>query len=125
MSASVLAALTLVFAIAQVPLSLAVRQNPLATGNGGVVVVAASFVAVGLVLAWHRPRNPIGWLMLVLGAGFMFYTDSGLYNVLNYRLGHRLPLGPVVLLLYHVWTPELGLIPLVILLFPDGRLPSR
>ena len=124
MSAFVLAALTLVFAIALVPLSLAVRQNPLATGNGGVVVVAASFVVVGLVLAWHRPRNPIGWLMLILGAGFMFYTDSGLYNVLNYRLGHRLPLGPVVLLLYHVSTPELGLIPLVILLFPGGRLPS-
>lgn len=88
------------------------------------MVVAASFVVVGLVLAWHRPRNPIGWLMLTLGAGFMFYTDSGLYNVLNYRLGHRLPLGPVVLLLYHVSTPELGLIPLVILLFPGGRLPS-
>ena len=123
-SASVLAALMLVFAVALIPLSLAARQNPLGTGNGGVVVVAASFVAVGLVLAWHRPRNPIGWLMLVLGAGFMFYTDGGLYNVLNYRLGHRLPLGPVVLLLYHVSTPELGLIPLVILLFPDGRLPS-
>jgi hypothetical protein len=88
------------------------------------VVVAASFAAVGLVLAWHRPRNPIGWLMLVLGVGFLFYTDSGLYNVLNYRLGHRLPLGPVVLLLSQVSTPELGLIPLVILLFPDGRLPS-
>jgi hypothetical protein len=123
-SASVLAALMLAFAVALVPLSLAVRQNPLATGNGGVVVVAASFAAVGLVLAWHRPRNPIGWLMLVLGAGFLFYTDSGLYNVLNYRLGHRLPLAPVVLLLYHVSTPELGLLPLVILLFPDGRLPS-
>jgi hypothetical protein len=123
-SAAALAVLALVFAVALVPLSLAARQNPLATGNGGVVVVAASFVAVGLVLAWHRPRNPIGWLMLVVGAGFLFYTDSGLYDVLNYRLGHRLPLGPVVLLLYHVSTPELGLIPLVILLFPDGRLPS-
>ena len=46
--------------------------------------------------------------MLVLAAGFMFFIDSGLYNVLNYRLGHRLPLAPVVLLLYHAdQTPEL------------------
>ena len=44
--------------------------------------------------------------------------------MINYRLGHRLPLAPVVLVLYHVSEPELGLIPLIILLFPDGRLPS-
>ena len=54
----------------------------------------------------------------------MFYVDSGLYNLLNYRLGHQLPFAPVVLLLYHVSEPIVGLIPLVILLFPDGRLPS-
>jgi hypothetical protein len=99
------------------------RQNPLATG-GAPFLVAVSFAAVGLVVAWHRPRNPIGWLMLVLAAGLLFYVDSGLYDVLNYRLGHRLPLGPVVLFLYHVSRPDLGLIPLVILVFPDGRLPS-
>jgi hypothetical protein len=51
-------------------------------------------------------------------------SDSGLYNLLNYRLGHQLPFAPVVLLLYHVSEPMLGLIPLIILLFPDGRLPS-
>ncbi len=122
-SASVLAGLMLVLAVALIPLSLTARQNPLATG-GVEIAIAVSFAVVGLVVAWHRPRNPIGWLMLVLGVGFMFYTDSGLYNVLNYRLGHRLPLGPVVLVLYHVSEPELGLIPLVILLFPYGRLPS-
>ena len=88
-------------------------------------MVAVSFAVVGLVVAWHRPRNPIGWLMLVLAAvSLMFYVDSGLYNLLNYRLGHQLPFAPVVLLLYHVSEPMLGLIPLIILLFPDGRLPS-
>ena len=122
-SASVPAALTLVLAVAMIPLSLATRQNPLATGGPNVVVFVA-FAVVGVVVAWHRPRNPIGWLMLVLAVSLMFYVDSGLYNLLNYRLGHQLPFAPVVLLLYHVSEPMLGLIPLIILLFPDGRLPS-
>ncbi len=122
-SASVLAGLTVLLAVAVIPLSLATRQNPLATG-GPNVVVAVSFAVVGLVVAWHRPRNPIGWLMLVAAVSLMFYVDGGLYNLLNYRLGHQLPFAPVVLLLYHVSEPMLGLIPLIILLFPDGRLPS-
>jgi hypothetical protein len=121
-SASVLAALTLVFAVAMIPLSLAARQNPLATA-GPQIAVWVSFGAVGLVVAWHRPRNPIGWLMLILSVS-LYWNDAGLYNVLNYRLGHRLPLAPVVLVLYHVSEAELALIPLIILLFPDGRLPS-
>jgi hypothetical protein len=63
--------------------------------------------------------------MLLLAVSNIFYIDGGLYDVLNYRLGHRLPLAPVVLVAYHVSQPILGLLPLVILLFPDGRLPSR
>jgi hypothetical protein len=107
------------------PLSLMARQNPLGTGNVADIAVAASIAAVGLTVTWHRPRNPVGWLMLVVGVGIMFYIDGGLYNVINYRLGHRLPLGPVVLAAYEVTQPLLGLLPLAILLFPDGRLPSR
>jgi hypothetical protein len=106
-----------------IPLSLAARQNPLATAGPSVAVFVA-FAVVGVVVAWHRPRNPIGWLMLVLAVTLTFYINSGLYNLLNYRLGHQLPFAPAVLLLYHVSEPMLGLIPLIILLFPDGRLPS-
>jgi hypothetical protein len=122
-TAWVLAGLVLVFAAALIPLSLTARQNPLATG-GAEVAVAVSFAAVGLVIARHRPQNPIGWLMLILAVGLISYVDGGLYNVLTYRLGHRLPLGPVALLVYQVSVPMLGLLPLIILLFPDGRLPS-
>ena len=118
-----LVGLVVLLAVALIPLSLAARQNPLASG-GPQLAIAVPFSVVGLVVAWHRPRNLIGWLMFALGVGFIFGVDSGLYNVLNYRLGYRLPLAPVVLLLYHVSEPELGLLPLIILLFPGGRLPS-
>ncbi len=87
-----LAGLTVLLAAALVPLSLAARQNPLATG-GANVVIALSFGVVGLVVARHRPRNPIGWFMLALAPSLIFQIDGGLYNVLNYRLGHRLPLA--------------------------------
>jgi hypothetical protein len=119
-----LASLAVLLAAAMIPLSIAARQNPLAQGNATNVVVAGCFAVVGLVLAWHRPRNPIGWMMLALGAGLLFTVDAGLYNVMGYRLGHRLPLGPTILFLFEVSQPELGLLPLIILLFPDGRLPS-
>ena len=32
----------------------------------------------------------IGWLMLCLAVGFMFYADSGMYDVIGYRLGRRI-----------------------------------
>jgi hypothetical protein len=45
--------------------------------------------------------------------------------VLSYRLGHHLPLGVVAVFLALWWVPLIAMFPLVILLFPDGRLPSR
>ena len=119
----VLAGLTVLLAAALVPLSLAARQNPLATG-GANVVIALSFGVVGLVVAWHRPRNPIGWFMLALAPSLIYQIDGGLYNVLNYRLGHQLPLAPVALVFFHATEPTIAVIPLIVLLFPDGRLPS-
>ena len=91
-----LAGLTVLLAVALVPLSLAARQNLLAAG-GTYLVLAMSFGVVGLVVAWHRPQNPLGWLMLVLGVGWISQIDFGLYDVLNYRLGHQLPLAAVAL----------------------------
>jgi hypothetical protein len=107
------------------PLSLMARQNLLISGNAAVVAVAVSFAAVGLVVSWHRQRNPIGWLMLVVGTGFLLYLDSGLYLIVTYRLGRPLPLAPAVLFWNQVSQPLLGLLPLTILLFPDGQVPSR
>ena len=118
-----LASLVLVLSAALIPLALTAGQNPLVTA-GPEIAVAVPFAAVGLVVARHRPTNPIGWLMVCLAVGLLIYADSGLYNVIGYRLGHRLPFAPAVLFLYQVTEPMLGLLPLIILLFPGGRLPS-
>ena len=44
--------------------------------------------------------------------------------MLSYQLGHHLPLAALAVVLAPYWCPVLVTLPLVILLFPDGRLPS-
>ena len=50
---------------------------------------------------------------------------AGRYVWLVYRLGHRLPLGPLALALALSWLAVYLTLPLVMLLFPMGTLPSR
>jgi len=119
--ASALGLAVLALAVALVPLSVLARQNPLA--NGGETLIVAPFAAVGFVLAWRRPGNPIGWLSLAVAGCFLLSTDSGFYAALVYRQGLHLPLGPAALVLYELWGPAIGALLLVIMLFPDGRLP--
>jgi hypothetical protein len=80
---------------------------------------------VGFVVAWRRPRNPLGWLMLGAVAFLVLSGDASSYAVADYRLRHGgLPLGWVAVLLQPCWAPAIALFGLTVLLFPDGRLPS-
>ena len=83
------------------------------------------FGVVGFVVAWRRPRNPLGWLMLGAVAFLVLSGDASSYAVADYRLRHGgLPLGWVAVLLQPCWAPAIALFGLTVLLFPDGRLPS-
>jgi hypothetical protein len=99
-----------------------------AHGGGGGLGVAALLVGVlGLVVARRQPGNPIGWLLLGFGAAISFYGVAGAYAVLDYHFHHGdLPLGPAAALIAsELWILLFLVLPLVVLLFPDGRLPSR
>jgi hypothetical protein len=72
----------------------------------------------------RQPGNPLGWLFLVIASCLFLSTDGEDYAAGSYLLGHHLPFGPVGLVLDGIWGPTLALFALVILLFPDGRLPS-
>jgi hypothetical protein len=121
-TATVLAGLILLLAAAVVPLALAALQGVLP--NAGQVVPFLPIAAVGLVIARHRPRNPIGWLLLAAAAGVLLTDAADLYVWLVYRLGHRLPLGPLAVLLAFTQFTLYMTLPVAILLFPDGTLPS-
>jgi hypothetical protein len=93
--------------------------------SAGQVVIFLPIAAVGLVVARRLPHNPIGWLLLACAAGVLLFSVAASYAWLVYRLGHRLPLGPLALVLAMSWLALFLTLPLVILLFPDGTLPSR
>ncbi len=114
-----LAALSLA---AMIPLTLLAGQ----VFNGAIpLVIGVPCAVVGMLVARRQPRNPIGWLFLVTAICLFLSTDGPDYALLHYRLGHHLPLAPVGLALNELWGPGLVLLFVVILLFPDGRLPSR
>jgi len=124
-TATVLGALALVLlAVAIVLSGLDHTQSVL--GSGPIIPVVVVYAGVGLVIARRQPRNPIGWILIGFIVLFLLSNDVGSYAALYYRFGHHgLPLAPVTVLLQPLWAPALVFFPVVILLFPDGRLASR
>ena len=122
MLATVLAVLVMVLAAALIPLLVLSRQS--VSSNADQLADFLPMTAVGLIVARRQPRNPIGWLLLGTPAVAFLTGDAGSYFVLAYRQGRRLPLGWVALLLSATFLAVFATLPLVVLLFPDGRLPS-
>jgi hypothetical protein len=124
-TALVLGGFVLALAIVDVPLGRLAHQSLNASGGSLPVWVSAPFAVVGLVVAWRKPGNPLGWIMLGTAVFLMLSEDASFYAIADYRLRHGgLPLGWVALLAQPGWAPGIVLLGLVVLLFPDGRLPS-
>jgi len=124
-TATVLAVLALILMGVALTLSALVHQLSV-LGSGPIVPVVVVYAAVGFIVARRQPRNPIGWLLIGFILLFLLSSVVGWYAVLYYRFGHHdLPLAPVAVLLQPSWVLALLMFPVVILLFPDGRLASR
>ena len=127
-SAGIVFVLTLAAGAAALPLAVLARQ---AAGNvlifhAAVALLALVLGGVGLVVARHQPGNPMGWLLLGSGLGFILGTDVSFYAILAYRLHPgRLPLGWVAVLLNAGWALAFIFLGAAVVLFPDGRLPSQ
>ena len=93
----------------------------------GLLTIVLVTAVVGLVVAGHQPRNPIGWLLAAEAVFMLLSVAAGAYADLVYRSGYRdlAFAGPPALVLSQLFSFSLAGFPLVILLFPDGRLPSR
>jgi hypothetical protein len=132
--ASSIGALTLAIFLATMafvalrPPELPERVEPLdALGlllGGGPFLV---FAALGVLIAASRPQNPIGWMFtasgfLVLFAGFA--AEYALYAL--YTNPGSLPAGAVMAWASTwLWLIGAGLVVLIVLLLPNGRLASR
>ncbi len=124
-TATVLAVLSLMLLAGALVLSALTGQLSV-LGSGPIVPVAVVYAAVGFVVARRQPGNPIGWILITFILLFLLSGVAGGYAALYYRFGHHgLPLAPVAVVLGPLWAPALLLFPVVILLFPDGRLTAR
>jgi hypothetical protein len=120
--AMVLAALVVVLAAGFIPMLVVSHQR--VSSSADQMAEFLPMAAVGLIVARRQPRNPIGWLLLITAANVFLSDDAGAYSLLVYRLGHHLPLGWVALALGNTFLVLFATLPPIILLFPDGRLPS-
>jgi hypothetical protein len=117
-----LGGLAAVSLVAVVPLSVLARL----VGEGvEALVIGVPCMAVGFVVAWRQPRNPLGWLFLVIAIFLFIPTAGGDYAYLVYVRGDHLPFAAAGLAVDQLWSEGLALFIVAILLFPDGRLPSR
>jgi signal transduction histidine kinase len=79
---------------------------------------------VGLVVILHRPGNSIGWILLAIGLSFS--AGDALSGLSDVAISHGWAWGPYLeAVLQGAWAPPIVLMAVyLILLFPDGHLPS-
>ena len=116
----------LLVVMAAEPFLAALAHPGLSASSGSLPVwISLPFGVVGLIVAARRPRNPLGWIMIALAWFSALAEDASFYAVADYRLhAGGLPLGWVAMLAQPGWAPSIVLLGLLVLLFPDGRLPS-
>ncbi|MGW4940329.1 sensor histidine kinase [Actinoplanes sp. NPDC004185] len=94
---------------------------------GSNAAIGLALAVAGRLIAHHRPRNPVGWSLLVGGVCWAF-TGTGT-AVLAWAVSHGwagVPWRLLATLTNGGWTWALALfVPLALALLPDGRLPSR
>jgi class 3 adenylate cyclase len=84
------------------------------------------FAIVGAVIAWRRPKLPIGWLFCTAGLLGVVGGIAARAAVHALAAGHWSSAGGAAAWLSAaLWYPNIALLVLGSLLFPSGRPPSR
>lgn len=97
-------------------------------GRIPVALFALAFSSVGARVAARRPHNAIGWLFIATGLAWAGQVFAPSYVAFALLAGHGWHLlGEASLWLQNwIWLPAVALpATFGLLLFPDGRLPSR
>ena len=96
--------------------------------RGFPAIFAVTFTWVGAALAWRRPRNAIGWLLLAVGVDSAVQVALSEYAIFG-TIGRPVPLPGAAFAAWVVawiWVSEVTLVAVFLpLLLPDGHLPSR
>ena len=120
--------------LGSIPVALAARPASSASWDSGLLgdflfgMVVLSFPLAGFLILRQQPRNRIGWLLESIGFvwGLGFLTDTYATIGLVVAPGSLPGASAVAGATAGNWAPGIGLMAIfLILLFPDGRLPSR
>jgi signal transduction histidine kinase len=105
-----------------------VLPSDIFSGVGGVsfLVLAMTYASLGALVALRVPENKIGWIFLLAGLANSVQLLSWQYADVGLHTTDRLP-GASAAAVFNAVIGEAtaGLLGLSLLLFPDGRLPSR
>jgi len=85
-------------------------------------VMVAAYATVGALVASRRPRNAVGWLLCTVGLATAVEAFTDTYR--HYAEAMDLAGAKAADFLYGI-NPGVLLAIFVLLVFPDGRLPSR
>ncbi|MDX1614776.1 MAG: hypothetical protein R3300_10740 [Candidatus Promineifilaceae bacterium] len=95
--------------------------------RGYPALVGAMYGTVGLIIVRQRPFHLVGWLAML--AAFLSTVQTGLFEFALYAfelVSEPLPGALFVAwFLNWYWVPVVFIVIVVVLYFPDGRLPSR
>jgi two-component system, NarL family, sensor kinase len=91
------------------------------------LAAAVVFPGIGAFVAARRPQNPLGWIFCGIGLSVGVTAFAGAYS--DYSLAEPGSLPAEVMMEWlasWAWFPGLALtLTFLLLLYPDGRLPSR
>jgi hypothetical protein len=100
-----------------------------AAGPSGLTIGLASlaFATVGAMVAARAPANAIGWIFCATGLSMGVGALAVQYaNRMLFIASDPLPGGAIAAWIQNfALAPSFGLLGLALMLFPDGRLPSR
>jgi two-component system, NarL family, sensor kinase len=128
-AALTLAVITVALGVVAVALALRLRWTFHHAVDDFVVsnlVIGVSFGLCGALIAWHRPRHPVGWMYAV---GGLCQTISAacapIAQTMHDHGAATLAVRIVVTVFSWAWPIHIGVaLPLSLYLLPDGRLPS-
>ena len=107
-------------------IGLVVAAMPLVDGGDPTTVLFyASYASIGLLLAFRRPANVVGWLLIALAFGFIGTTPPTDVDVAALRAG-RASARDAIFVWISVWAGNavLLLFAMLAIVFPSGRLPA-
>jgi signal transduction histidine kinase len=126
-----IAVLSLAMAVAGLGLNILARVQGHGEAWLGVHILfgpttAIAYALVGALVAARQPRNPIGWIFCTVGVSAALILLTSGYEMVDESVEVTLPGSDIAHWLnLWIWMPT-TLLPFtfLLLLFPDGRLPS-